>query len=170
MERLINERLDGIAELTGVEATPRSVGNQSAGNRDSLRKGRKYVFFDIENGELVFEYGGIQTPSNFKTQNGQEVPIYELGCLVKEIREENFDPKLVFYFAGDFMDPTIKKYNMIMKWAMNYSTINMIDLFQLGSQQEKMEFIHQKMSEIINSPVLDGHLNYFPFDNNFIEK
>ena len=53
--------------------------------------------------------------------------------MVKEIREENFDPKLVFYFAGDFMDPTIKKYNMIMKWAMNYSTINMIDLFQLGS-------------------------------------
>ena len=36
--------------------------------------------------------------------NGKEIEVYELGCLVKEIREEGFDPQLVFFFAGDFMD------------------------------------------------------------------
>ena len=133
MDKLKQEKLDKIANFTGIEPTHRSEGEQSTGNRDSLRKARKYVFFDIENGDLVFEYGGIQDPANFKTQNGQEVPIYELGCLIKEIREENFDPKLVFYFAGDFMDPTIKKYNSVMKWAMNYTIIDMIDFFHLGS-------------------------------------
>lgn len=37
--------------------------------------------------------------------NEEEIEVYELGCLVKEIREEAFHPFICFYFAGDFMDP-----------------------------------------------------------------
>jgi hypothetical protein len=36
---------------------------------------------------------------------GEETDIFELGVLVKEIREEAFNPEMVFFFAGDFMDP-----------------------------------------------------------------
>jgi hypothetical protein len=53
--------------------------------------------------------------------------------LVKEIREDTFYPWLVFFFAGDFMDATVKKFQMSMKWAMNAATIDMKKLFSLGS-------------------------------------
>ena len=36
---------------------------------------------------------------------GEETDIFELGVLAKEIREEAFNPQLVFFFVGDFMDP-----------------------------------------------------------------
>ena len=37
------------------------------------------------------------------------IDIYELGCLFKEIREEGFSPQLIFFFAGDFMEKSIKE-------------------------------------------------------------
>lgn len=97
MERLVKERraalvqqeADGIDPLS-AGVSPRSVSAQ--GDRELPRKAKKYAFFDIADGKLVFEYGGIQEVKHFKNQAGECVPIYELGCLVKEIREENFDP------------------------------------------------------------------------------
>jgi hypothetical protein len=50
------------------------------------------VFFEVSTGNIVFEYGGIQNPILIKSPSGEDVPIYELGCLVKEIREETFFP------------------------------------------------------------------------------
>ena len=61
-------------------------------SRNTPRKAKKFVFFKVTTGELVFEYGGIQTPFVTKNCNDKEVKIYELGCLVKEIREEDFNP------------------------------------------------------------------------------
>jgi hypothetical protein len=86
--------------------------------------------------------------------------------LVKEIREEQFDPKICFFFAGDFMSEQIKSNQVIMNWAMNYVTINMKKLFDLDTQAEKMDMIHTHMKAIIGtSSTIDGYLNYFPFDS-----
>lgn len=56
--------------------------------RDEPRKARKHVFFNINTGNIVFEYGGIQTPIETTNSSGKTIKVYELGCLVKEIREE----------------------------------------------------------------------------------
>jgi hypothetical protein len=77
--------------------------------RQSPRKARKYVFFEVVSGRLALEYGGVQTPVKAINSNGEEVDIFELGCLVKEIREEAFNPHICFFFAGDFMDSQIKE-------------------------------------------------------------
>jgi len=51
------------------------------------RKARKYVYFDLTTGDLVFEYGGVHKPKKITNQNGKEVDMYELGIRVKECRE-----------------------------------------------------------------------------------
>ena len=43
---------------------------------------------NINTGNIVFEYGGIQTPIETTNSSGKTIKVYELGCLVKEIREE----------------------------------------------------------------------------------
>ena len=45
------------------------------------------MFFDCNTGATLFEYGGFKKPMIVKNKAGKEVPIYELGALVKEIRE-----------------------------------------------------------------------------------
>lgn len=82
------------------------------------KKARKYVIFDAKSGEVKFEYGGVKEFLEV-TLNQEEVPseisgeerkitIYDLGLLVKEIREEQFLSQLVFYYTGDFL-PTETK-------------------------------------------------------------
>lgn len=97
--------------------------------RNTPRKGKKMIFFEISSGNIVFEYGGVQTPFTIRNSSDEEVEIYELGCLVKEIREENYLPQIVFFFTGDFMDATIKKFQVTMKFAMNFAAIEMKQLF-----------------------------------------
>ena len=66
--------------------------------------------------------------------NGKEeadIDVFELGLLVKEIREEAFNPQLVFFFAGDFMDDEIKKQQIVFKWALGVINIGMKDIFCL---------------------------------------
>ena len=70
--------------------------------RKDPRKAPKYAFFSVRTGELMFEYGGVQTPEIVTNINGEEVEAYVLGVGVKEIREELFQPKLIVYVAGDF--------------------------------------------------------------------
>ena len=60
-----------------------------------------------------------------------DIDVFELGLLVKEIREEAFNPQLVFFFAGDFMDDEIKKQQIVFKWALGVINIGMKDIFCL---------------------------------------
>jgi len=50
----------------------------------------------------------VKIPARAVNSNNEEVDIFELGCLVKEIREDAFNPHICFFFAGDFMDAQIK--------------------------------------------------------------
>jgi hypothetical protein len=50
------------------------------------------VFFDACSGNVVFEYGGAKDPMQCLKANGEGCEIFELGLLVKEIREEAFNP------------------------------------------------------------------------------
>lgn len=169
-ELLMQEKQQEREENATRMASPTVAGGQqSIGNRNAPRKAKKYVFFEVKTGNVVFEYGGIQAPFTIsRGPLGEDVQIYELGCLVKEIREESFLPQLVFFFAGDFMDPTIKKFQVTMKYAMNYATIEMRKLFELRSQQEKMDYIQDNIKSIINRSSDDGYLNYFPFDDDWL--
>lgn len=56
-----------------------------------------------------------------------------------------------------------------MPWAMNYTNIGMKKLFNLDNQEDKMNLIHTHIKSIIDTPVIDGFLNYFPFNNLWIE-
>ena len=60
--------------------------------RQNPRKARKYVFFEVGTGNVVFDYGGVKTQFRTKSSNGNEIEVYEMGCLIKEIREEAFNP------------------------------------------------------------------------------
>ena len=73
--------------------------------RAAPRKAKKYVFFDACSGEVIFEYGGVKQPLRVQNSQGEEIEIYELGLLIKEIREEAFNPQICVFFCGDFMDP-----------------------------------------------------------------
>ena len=47
------------------------------------RRARKYVLFDAETGEVVFEYGGVQNKQiTVSNANNEMVKIYELGMLI----------------------------------------------------------------------------------------
>lgn len=76
--------------------------------RSEPRKARKYAYFDVVTGELLFEYGGVCKPKRVMNQNGDEVEMYELGIRVKECREEDFHPYLYFFIAGDFLPTSYK--------------------------------------------------------------
>jgi hypothetical protein len=62
--------------------------------------------------------------------SGEEIEIYEMGILVKEIREEAFNPQICIFFCGDFMDPVVKEQQVMFKWAMNAAFISMRQLFE----------------------------------------
>ena len=87
---------------TGAQNAKRN--QYSFERREKPRKARKFVFFEVSSGRVLLEYGGVGKPMKAINGNGKEIEVFELGCLVKEIREEGFDPQIVFFFAGDFMD------------------------------------------------------------------
>lgn len=60
--------------------------------RQNPRKARRYVFFEVATGQIVFDYGGVKKQFKTKNSNGNEIEVYEMGCLIKEIREEAFNP------------------------------------------------------------------------------
>lgn len=103
-------------------------------DRQKPRKARKYVFFNAKTGEKVLEYGGFQRPLRVTVDDRQEIEVYELGLLVKEIREENFEPYLVFFFCGDFMDRAIKDNQIVLNWAMSYVQIPIAEIFEASGQ------------------------------------
>lgn len=166
-ERLMNQLKDKIEANGGtVKDTERL--QDGFRSRNTPRKAKKYVFFDIFTGQIMFEYGGVQNQMMAKTKAGQEVPIYELGCLVKEIREEEFQPKLCIYFAGDFMAPEVRRAQKIFKWAMNFITVDMKTLFDMGSAENQLDLIQTSIKATVGFPLDRGYLNYYPFDDDVI--
>lgn len=66
-----------------------------------MRKAKKYLFFDVQTGALVFEYGGVKDNTIMVDYidgqgNRKEVKVYKIGLEVKEIRENDFYPYIVF--------------------------------------------------------------------------
>ena len=60
---------------------------QNYEKRTKPRLAPKYVFFNAITGDVEFEYGGFKDPIMAKTKEDQLIQIYEMGVLVKEIRE-----------------------------------------------------------------------------------
>lgn len=75
-----------------AELTRDNKDNKAFKQRNLPRKAKKYVFFDVNTGNIMFEYGGTQTHFTTNNNSGNKINVYELGCLVKEIREEEFTP------------------------------------------------------------------------------
>lgn len=76
----------------------------------------------------MFEYGGVHPPEIVTNMNDEQVEAFVLGVSVKEIREESFDPKLIVYVAGDFLDKDIKKEQFIHNWAWIRVSISLYDI------------------------------------------
>lgn len=72
------------------------------------------------------------------------------------------------FFCGDFMDPTIKENQVMLKWAMNNTFISMKKIFELGSQEEKDDLVKKSIMDVVALPQKDGYLNYYPFDDMWI--
>lgn len=78
-----------------------------------MRKAKKYLFFNVQTGEIVFEYGGIRDNTvqlQFQEANGtvRELKVYKLGLEIKEIRETNFNPEISLMFCGDYLNEEVK--------------------------------------------------------------
>jgi len=130
------KEIDEIKARNGGDKNKSSAGQESFQKRSTPRRARKYVFFEVATGLVVFQYGGVNLPmeATVERNNGKEeadIDVFELGLLVKEIREEAFNPQLVFFFAGDFMDDEIKKQQIVFKWALGVINIGMKDIFCL---------------------------------------
>ena len=60
-----------------------------------MKRVEKYVFFDVQTGTKVFEYGGVRgsNPSfriddNPSNNNSKMLQVYDLNLEIKEIRED----------------------------------------------------------------------------------
>lgn len=75
------------------------------------------TFFDVNTGDILFEYGGINKKSytgnveeiknmlfDPETNKPENKTIFELSLQVKEVKEEKFRSNLVFYYCGDFLN------------------------------------------------------------------
>lgn len=82
-------------------------------------------------------------------QNGDVVQLYELGLLIKEIREEKWAPKFYFFTAGDFWSEEFKQKQFIFRWALNVVVIDMDELFSQGSQEEISIFLNKRLMDSI---------------------
>ena len=136
--------------------------------RQSQRKGRKYVFFEVETGEVKFEYGGVHVPLAVTNVNQETVQIYELGLRIKEIRENNFDSKIFFFMCGDLWEEQIRKKQIFYQWCFLNIEMDLSDLFTLDSQQAMQEFIQNKIQANIPGGREELRDNFFLFDKTWI--
>ena len=130
------KEIDEIKARNGGDKNQTTAGQESFQKRSSPRRAKKYVFFEVATGLVVFQYGGVNLPmeGTVKRNNGKDeadIDIFELGLLVKEIKEEAFKPKLVFFFFFFFMDDEIKKQQIVFKWGLGVIEILMEDIFCL---------------------------------------
>jgi hypothetical protein len=121
-KELTNDEMDAL--VMKIFKYSRSGANeQGATSEDKVRrKVKKYVFFNVDTGEILFEYGGINkktyTGTNPDIQallfdpeniNQDQKKIFELSLKIKEIKEEKFKSRLVFYYTGDFLNENLKE-------------------------------------------------------------
>ena len=78
----------------------------------------------------MFEYGGIRPPMDITNQNGELVQIYELGMLIKEVREDKWKPKMYFFTAGNLWSHVFISEQYIFKWALCVVVVDMDELFR----------------------------------------
>lgn len=57
----------------------------------------------------------------------------------------------------------------MFKYAMNFVTIEMKQIFCLDTNQEKIDLVFEKIRESISCKDIDGYLNYYPFNNEWID-
>ena len=89
--------------------TRRAGANNFSELKHLPRRAKKYVIFDAETGEVVFEYGGVQNKRiSVSNANNQMVEIYELGMMIQQIRDNDYRPEFYFFLAGDFWDKAFK--------------------------------------------------------------
>ena len=55
--------------------------------------------------------------------------LYELGMLVKEVREEKWKPKMYFFTAGNLWAEVFISEQYIFKWALCVVVVDMDELF-----------------------------------------
>ena len=135
------------------------------------RMARKYVIFDVETGKVVFEYGGVNkkyyTGPNKKitsmvdpSPKNDDLKIYELSLQFKEMREDNFRPNLVFFYAGDFLNEDFKRSQATFKWSINYIEVPMEDIFSQDFQEEGTQSMLNLIYERIHSKNEGLRFNY----------
>ena len=78
----------------------------------------------------MFEYGGIRKPMDVTNQNGEVVQLYELGMLVKEVREDKWKPKMYFFTSGNLWSQAFISEQYIFKWALCVVVVDMDELFK----------------------------------------
>ena len=138
-ERLLDSNTDGVRGKLG------GFGRGQRKRNKIPRKAKKYVFFNASNGRVVFEYGGVKSPIDVTNQNGKLVQIFELGMLIKEVREDRWQPKLYFFTAGDFWSDEFKEQQFMFKWCLCTLAIDMDELFSYGSQDDILNYLKQEI-------------------------
>ena len=68
--------------------------------------------------------------------------IYQIGLIVKELRELQYVPYLTIFFVGDFMEKAIKDNQILMKWACANIDIEIKELLEYKTQERKILFIN----------------------------
>jgi hypothetical protein len=52
---------------------------------------------------------------------------------------------------------------------MNTVQVSMKQIFELESNEDKNDFVQEHIRACISSNQIDGYLNYYPFDNSWIQ-
>lgn len=128
---------------------------------------RKYAFFNAMTGEVVFEYGGVQAPIKAINGQKQKIDAFEFGIIVKETTGDLFNPQLLFFFCGDFMDNTIKEWQIMYKWALGHVSIDLTELFLMPTINEKVDFVQDSIKRYISSQTIN-QIQYYPFPAGWI--
>ena len=102
-------------------------------------------------------------------EQSTKIHIYDLGVQIKEkyseITQIN-ERKLIFFFAGDFLNRSIKKYQDVFDWGLLMLEIDMDDLFA-RDKNEQLKYLKSKVQTDINNQLGD-HLNCYPFCGKWI--
>lgn len=100
------------------------------------KRARKYVFFDIHTGQIVFEWGGLRDQLMFRNSQQKQVKIYELGLLIREDSIQFRKGRIHLFYAGDIMDKKIKEKQIIMDWGIFFIEMNISSLRKVPLRQQ----------------------------------
>ena len=136
--------------------------------RQSQRKARRYVFFDVETGEVRLNYGGVHEPLKVTNVNNEDVEVYELGLRIKEIRENDFESKIFFFMCGNLWEKEVRSQYLLYKWCLMNIEMDLEDLMALGSGESINQYINDQIQKNIPGGEYEERINFFLFDSNWI--